>query len=73
MNYDEYLRRVPKIELHCHFEGTVRPTTFADLARKHGIVLSGSDPESIAGRQRRRGADRRPPGAGAPCGSRVLR
>jgi adenosine deaminase len=47
VNYDEYLRRVPKIELHCHFEGTVRPTTFADLARRHGIVLSGSDPERL--------------------------
>ena len=35
--YDEYLRRVPKVELHCHFEGTLRPATFADLARKHGI------------------------------------
>src|ERR1700727_3071113 len=47
MNYDEYLRRVPKVELHCHFEGTVRPATFADLARKHGIVLSESDPERL--------------------------
>src|SRR5918998_5606432 len=39
MNYDEYLRRVPKVELHCHFEGTVRPQTFADLAKKHGVDL----------------------------------
>jgi adenosine deaminase len=47
MNFDEYLRRVPKIELHCHFEGTVRPATFADLAGKHGIELSESDPERL--------------------------
>ncbi len=39
MTYEEYLRRVPKVELHCHFEGTVRPQTFADLARKHGVEL----------------------------------
>jgi len=36
---DEYLRKVPKVELHCHFEGTVRAATFADLARKHGVKL----------------------------------
>lgn len=47
MNYDEYLRRVPKVELHCHFEGTVRPKTFADLARKHEISLTESDPERL--------------------------
>src|SRR5262249_62349950 len=36
---DEFLRKVPKVELHCHFEGTVRAATFADLARKHGVTL----------------------------------
>jgi adenosine deaminase len=36
---DEFLRKVPKVELHCHFEGTVRAATFADLARKHGVAL----------------------------------
>src|SRR5258708_19160353 len=30
---------VPKVELHCHFEGTVRAATFADLARKHRVKL----------------------------------
>src|ERR1044072_7207633 len=39
MDYDEFLRRLPKVELHCHFEGTVRPQTAAALARKHGIQL----------------------------------
>ena len=39
MDFTEYLRRVPKVELHCHFEGTVRAATFAELARHHGIAL----------------------------------
>jgi adenosine deaminase len=47
MNWDEYLRRVPKVELHCHFEGTVRAATFADLARKHGVQLAKDDPDQL--------------------------
>ena len=47
MNYDEFLRRVPKAELHCHFEGTVRPRTFADLAQKHGVELPTGDADKL--------------------------
>lgn len=47
MNYDEFLRRVPKVELHCHFEGTVRPATFADHARKHGVALPTDDVDRL--------------------------
>ena len=36
---DEYLRRIPKCELHCHLSGTLRATTVADLARRYGIEL----------------------------------
>lgn len=43
MNYEEFLRKVPKVELHCHFEGTVRAATFADLAKKHGVKLPTED------------------------------
>ena len=35
----EHLRRLPKVELHCHVEGAARASTIADLARQHDITL----------------------------------
>ncbi len=47
MDYTEYLRRLPKVELHCHVEGTLRPQTVAELAREHDIVLPTTDVNRI--------------------------
>ncbi|MCU1488034.1 MAG: adenosine deaminase, partial [Actinomycetia bacterium] len=47
MDYAEYLRRLPKVELHCHVEGTLRPATVADLAKKHGIALPTDDVDQL--------------------------
>jgi len=40
--------QVPKIELHVHLEGTVRPQTLLDIARRNGEVLPFSTVEEAA-------------------------
>ena len=42
INTPEFLRVVPKVQLHCHLEGTLRAGTFLDLARKHKVALTYS-------------------------------
>ena len=41
------LDRLPKVELHCHVEGTMRPGTVVELAAKNGIELRTSDPTEL--------------------------
>jgi adenosine deaminase len=38
---------IPKVELHCHVEGTLRPNTVAELARKAGRPLPVDDPSQL--------------------------
>jgi adenosine deaminase len=43
----EYLRRLPKVELHCHVHGTLRPSTVIELARKHDVPLPTTDVDEL--------------------------
>jgi len=44
---DEALERLPKVELHCHVEGTMRPATVLELAHKNGIALPTTDLDDL--------------------------
>jgi adenosine deaminase len=44
---DEALERLPKVELHCHVEGTMRAATVAELAAANGIALPVGDPTEL--------------------------
>jgi aminodeoxyfutalosine deaminase len=39
MTASDLVTRIPKVHLHCHLEGSLRPTTFVELAGKHGVPL----------------------------------
>ncbi len=40
---DDFIRAIPKTDLHVHLDGSLRISTLIDLARKAGVVLPATD------------------------------
>jgi adenosine deaminase len=47
LSFEDALDRLPKVELHCHVEGTMRPQTVIELARRNGRELPAEDPREL--------------------------
>ena len=47
MNLLEFAHRLPKVELHVHLEGSIRPATLLQLAQRNGVRLPAQDEEGL--------------------------
>ena len=44
---EDFLRRLPKTELHCHLDGSLRPATILELARQRKVELPAMHEEGL--------------------------
>jgi adenosine deaminase len=47
LDLDNFFERIPKVELHCHLLGSVRRSTFTELARRARAPLSDAEIEGF--------------------------
>jgi adenosine deaminase len=47
MDLDTYVAAMPKVELHVHLEGSIRPATLLRLAQRNGVALPADDLEGL--------------------------
>lgn len=44
---EELLRKLPKVDLHCHLDGALRVSTILDLGKKHRVKLPADDLDEL--------------------------
>jgi aminodeoxyfutalosine deaminase len=47
MSLHDFIRAMPKVELHVHLEGCIRPSTLLILAERNGVALPSHDVEGL--------------------------
>jgi adenosine deaminase len=47
LTLDDFIREMPKVELHVHLEGSVRPQTLLTLATRNNVALPATTVESL--------------------------
>jgi len=45
--FDDFVRRLPKAEVHCHLVGAIPATTAWEIAERNGVDLPASGPETL--------------------------
>jgi adenosine deaminase len=48
VSLDDFIAAMPKVELHVHLEGSIRPATLLELAQRNGVALPATNREEMA-------------------------